>query len=63
MKCVYEHATYLWQPSRLWQDFSKAARRDLTAGKVNIMEYTLVGDYYLPNLKLSDPPDAMPLGR
>jgi hypothetical protein len=60
MKCVSEHATYLWQPSRLWQDFSKVARRDLTAGKVNIMDYTLAGDYYLPNLKLSDPP---PLGR
>ena len=25
--------------------------------------YTLVGDYYLPNLSLSDPPDAQPLGR
>ena len=25
--------------------------------------YTLVGDYYLPDLKLSDPPDAPPLGR
>ena len=25
--------------------------------------YTLVGDYYLPDLVLSDPPDAPPLGR
>ena len=25
--------------------------------------YTLVGDYYLPNLTLSDPPNAPPLGR
>ncbi|MDR0819532.1 MAG: TnpV protein [Oscillospiraceae bacterium] len=25
--------------------------------------FSLVGDYYLPNLKLSDPPDAPPLGR
>ena len=25
--------------------------------------YTLVGDYYLPNIVLSDPPDAPPLGR
>lgn len=24
--------------------------------------YTLVGDYYLPDLKLSDPPGAPPLG-
>jgi hypothetical protein len=26
------------------------------------LSYTLVGDYYLPNLMLSDPPDAPPLG-
>jgi len=25
--------------------------------------YTRVGDYLLPNIKLSDPPDAPPLGR
>jgi hypothetical protein len=25
--------------------------------------YTLVGEYYLPDIKLSDPPDAPPLGR
>jgi hypothetical protein len=25
--------------------------------------YTLVGDYYLPNITLSDPPDAPPLGK
>ena len=25
--------------------------------------YTIVGDYYLPNLVLSDPPDAPPIGR
>jgi hypothetical protein len=25
--------------------------------------YTLVGDYYLPNIALSDPPDAPPLGK
>ncbi len=25
--------------------------------------YTLIGDYYLPNLALSDPPDAPPIGR
>jgi len=30
---------------------------------MNELTYTLVGDYYLPNLKLSDPPDAPPLGR
>ena len=29
----------------------------------NGISYTLVGDYFLPNLKLSDPPDAPPLGR
>jgi hypothetical protein len=36
-----------------------------SGGKENLMEisYTLVGDYYLPNLTLSDPPDAPPLGR
>jgi hypothetical protein len=27
------------------------------------ISYSLVGDYFLPNLKLSDPPDAPPLGR
>ena len=27
------------------------------------LTYTLVGDYFLPNLKLRDPPDAPPLGR
>ena len=27
------------------------------------LTYTLVGDYYLPNLTLRDPPDAPPLGR
>ena len=27
------------------------------------LSYTRVGDYELPNLKLSDPPDAPPLGR
>jgi hypothetical protein len=27
------------------------------------LNYTLIGDYYLPNLKLSDPPNAPPLGR
>ncbi|GHV17310.1 hypothetical protein FACS189425_03270 [Clostridia bacterium] len=26
------------------------------------ISYTLVGDYYLPNIALSDPPDAPPLG-
>ncbi|GHU90558.1 hypothetical protein FACS1894202_10550 [Clostridia bacterium] len=26
------------------------------------LTYTLVGDFYLPNLKLSDPPNAPPLG-
>jgi hypothetical protein len=31
--------------------------------KVYIMDYTLAGDFYLPNLELYDPPDAMPLGR
>jgi hypothetical protein len=25
--------------------------------------YNLVGDYYLPDIRLSDPPDAPPLGR
>ena len=25
--------------------------------------YTRVGDYYLPDLRLSEPPDAPPLGR
>jgi hypothetical protein len=28
----------------------------------NGISYSLVGDYYLPNLQLSDPPDAPPLG-
>ena len=27
------------------------------------ISYTLIGDYYLPNIVLSDPPDAPPLGR
>jgi len=27
------------------------------------IEYTLVGDYYLPNIVLSDQPDAPPLGK
>jgi hypothetical protein len=27
------------------------------------LTYTRVGDYEIPNLKLSDPPDAPPLGR
>ena len=27
------------------------------------LTYTLVGDYFLPNITLSDPPDAPPLGR
>jgi hypothetical protein len=37
----------------------------ISGGKENHMElsYTLVGDYYLPNLSLSDPQDAPPLGR
>jgi hypothetical protein len=26
------------------------------------LSFTPVGDYYLPNLTLSDPPDAPPLG-
>ena len=30
---------------------------------MNELTYTLVGDYYLPNLTLSDPPDAPPLGK
>jgi hypothetical protein len=29
----------------------------------NGISYSLVGDYYLPNLKLSDPPNAPPLGK
>ena len=35
----------------------------------NNIEYTLVGDYYLPNIAISDPPDALaqdgpaPIGR
>jgi hypothetical protein len=27
------------------------------------IDYVLVGDYYLPNVVLSDPPDAPPLGK
>ena len=27
------------------------------------LTYTRVGEYYLPNLRLSDPPDAPPLGK
>ena len=30
---------------------------------MNELTYTRVGEYYLPNLKLSDPPDAPPLGK
>jgi len=30
---------------------------------MNKLTYTRVGEYYLPNLKLSDPPDAPTLGR
>ena len=30
---------------------------------MNELTYTRVGDYELPNLRLSDPPDAPPLGR
>jgi hypothetical protein len=29
----------------------------------NGISFSLIGDYYLPNLQLSDPPDAPPLGR
>ena len=29
----------------------------------NNLSYTRVGDYEIPNLRLSDPPDAPPLGR
>jgi hypothetical protein len=29
----------------------------------NGISYSRVGDYYLPDLALSDPPDAPPLGR
>ena len=29
----------------------------------NILTYTRVGDYEIPNLILSDPPDAPPLGK
>jgi len=32
-------------------------------GKPMELTYTRVGDYLLPNIKLSDPPDAPPLGR
>ena len=27
------------------------------------LSHSLVGDYFLPDIKLSDPPDAPPLGR
>jgi len=27
------------------------------------ISYTLAGDYYLPNIMLSDPPEAPPLGK
>jgi len=27
------------------------------------LTYTLVGDYYLPNLALAEPPSALPIGR
>ena len=30
---------------------------------MNEITYNLVGDYYLPNLVLTDPPDATPLGK
>ena len=30
---------------------------------MNGLTYTRVGDYEIPNLKLSDPPDAPPLGK
>jgi hypothetical protein len=30
---------------------------------VSRITYTLVGDYFLPNIVLSDPPTALPLGR
>ena len=30
---------------------------------MNEITYTKVGDYYLPDVRLSDPPDAPPLGR
>ena len=30
---------------------------------MNELTYTRVGDYEIPNLRLSDPPDAPPLGR
>ena len=30
---------------------------------MNEITYTRVGDYLLPNIALSDPPDAPPLGR
>ena len=30
---------------------------------MNDLSYTLVGDYYLPDIKLTDPPDAPPLGK
>lgn len=30
---------------------------------MNEISYTLAGDYYLPDVRLSDPPDAPPLGR
>lgn len=30
---------------------------------MNELSYTRVGDYLLPNIALSDPPDAPPLGR
>jgi len=30
---------------------------------MNELTYTRVGDYEIPNLKLSDPPDAPPLGK
>ena len=30
---------------------------------MNEITYTKVGDYYLPDIRLTDPPDAPPLGR
>jgi len=30
---------------------------------MNELTYTRIGDYWLPDIKLSDPPDAPPLGK
>jgi hypothetical protein len=32
-------------------------------GIMNELTYTRIGDYEIPNLRLSDPPDAPPLGK